>query len=66
MYLKLSATTMADLTSIRGGMSVAIKAQVWDQYHGYMNVVETEEVIDTIITKVKELCDESKESNNES
>lgn len=60
MYLKLSSVVMSDLTALRGGTSVAIVGQVWDNNRGYVDVVDAEEVVDVIITKVKELCDENK------
>jgi hypothetical protein len=58
MYIKLSSTSMSDITSMRNGMSLSSKAQIYDAYHGYMDIVDAEELFDVLIARVKELSDE--------
>lgn len=58
MYIKLNSTSMSDITSMRNGMSLASKAQIYDAQYGYMDIVDAEELFDVLIAKVKELNDE--------
>ena len=58
MYLMISELTMADITSMRDGMSIASFGQSYDAAKGYVQLVDASEVIYVLIAKVKELSDE--------